>query len=324
MRQRAGGGRAVAALARVGLHPVDQLLERLGRHLRADGDGEIEGGDLGDRLEVADGIVGQRLVDVGIDRHRRDRREQQGLAVRRGGFHRLHADAALGAGAVLDDDGLVEGDAQVLGDQPRQGIARAAGGKREDDADRLAADLGARGREAAARPSPARRQVARPVLRMSFRRIAIRPFRAAKPLLRLSCRRSPHPPCRGSTAHHWVEETLPRHHHRPEPVEGRPRMPAVVRQAHHGVGDRRPSLPLAQILAPQLARARRSRPTRRSGCRGAATCRAGRGSAAPRCVVRCDRRSPQALSAPMSRRRSSSKAGSAPRSRNSLGSASRS
>ena len=58
-------------------------------------------------------------------------------------FTACNADAALGADAVLDNGGLVQGRAHVLGDQSRQGIARAAGGKREDDADRLLPDLGA-------------------------------------------------------------------------------------------------------------------------------------------------------------------------------------
>ena len=49
---------------------------------------------------------------------------------------------------VLDDHGLIERDAQVLGNEPRQGIARAAGGEREDEPHGLAAELGA-GRGAA-------------------------------------------------------------------------------------------------------------------------------------------------------------------------------
>jgi hypothetical protein len=53
-----------------------------------------------------------------------------------------HAEAALAAGAVLDDDRLLEGGAQVLGDEPGGRIARAAGREREHDADGLTRRLG--------------------------------------------------------------------------------------------------------------------------------------------------------------------------------------
>ena len=81
------------------------------------------------------------------------------LAVGRGRLHRLHAEAALRAGAVLDDDGLVERGAHVLGEQPRQRVARAAGGEREDDADRLLAELRVRrtGRRKACRAQQSQR-----------------------------------------------------------------------------------------------------------------------------------------------------------------------
>ena len=68
---------------------------------------------------------------MGIDRHGRHRREQERLAVGRCGLHRLDTEAALRAGAVLDDDRLIEGHAQALGEVPRQRVARAAGGERE-------------------------------------------------------------------------------------------------------------------------------------------------------------------------------------------------
>ena len=97
--------------------------------------------ELRQRFEVVDRIVVERLVDVLVDRHRRDRRDQQRIAVGRRGLHRLHADASGGAGAVLDDDRAVERGVHLVGDQPREGVARAARRERKDDADRLAADL---------------------------------------------------------------------------------------------------------------------------------------------------------------------------------------
>jgi hypothetical protein len=85
---------SIAALARVGLQPIDKLTERFRRHLRADRDGEIERRDLRDGLEIGDRIVGERLVDVAVDRHGRNGAEQKRLAIRCGRLHGLHADAA--------------------------------------------------------------------------------------------------------------------------------------------------------------------------------------------------------------------------------------
>jgi len=58
-------------------------------------------------------------------------------AVRRSAGHRLHADVAAGAGAVLDHEGLAEADLQPLGQHPRQRVLRAAGAEQHDDLDGL-------------------------------------------------------------------------------------------------------------------------------------------------------------------------------------------
>ena len=110
--------------------------------MRSNGERKIEGGDLRERLEVGNRIVGERFVNVLVNRHRCDRREQQCLAIGRSCLDRLHAEAALGASAVFNNDRQVESGAQVLGQQPGERVARPPGGEREDDADRLCTDLG--------------------------------------------------------------------------------------------------------------------------------------------------------------------------------------
>ena len=54
--------------------------------------------------------------------------EQQGVAVRPGAGHGLGADIAGGAGAVLDDDGLLELAAQAGGEDARDDVAAAGEG----------------------------------------------------------------------------------------------------------------------------------------------------------------------------------------------------
>jgi hypothetical protein len=69
---------------------------------------------------VSGGVVGERFVTVLVNRHRCDRREQQCLAIGRSclDLDRLHAEAALGASAVFNNDRQVESGAQALGQQP--------------------------------------------------------------------------------------------------------------------------------------------------------------------------------------------------------------
>ena len=79
----------------------------LGLHRRIDEKEHRSGADQTDRREVADRIVMHALLDCRNDGVRHVG-EQQGVAVRRGFGGDLDADAAAGAGTVVDDDWLAE------------------------------------------------------------------------------------------------------------------------------------------------------------------------------------------------------------------------
>lgn len=135
--RRAGAGGAVGQFARAGLGHRDQFFQVF-RRQRGVGDDDLVGvGDVDDRLEIPDRVVGlagvqRRVDDVGwadVD---------QGVAVGHGAGDGLGADQATGAGTVVDDDVGAEDPAHFLADRARQGVAGAAGGQRHDHADDFA------------------------------------------------------------------------------------------------------------------------------------------------------------------------------------------
>jgi hypothetical protein len=128
------------------------FLEVLDRHLLGIHRHHIRGvGEVGDRLEILDGIVGQIVGAAGgIDRHCRHRRDGQHVAIgsRLGGFGR--ADGAARAALVFDHQGLAELLAHALGDQAGDDVGGAAGSERHDHAYGMAGilvgSLGGRGK----------------------------------------------------------------------------------------------------------------------------------------------------------------------------------
>ena len=72
------------------------------------------------------------LVDERDEGRGHDRRRQDGVAVRLGVRNRFSRDPSAGAGAVVDDDGMVGG-VDAARDDPREDIEAAAGGKADDD-----------------------------------------------------------------------------------------------------------------------------------------------------------------------------------------------
>jgi hypothetical protein len=86
-----------------------------------------------DMGEVLDRVVAEILRH---DRHGQVRGrvgDEQRIAVGLGLRHIGGADAAAGAGLVLDYEGLPEHGLEMIGDQPRRGIARPAGSGRHHD-----------------------------------------------------------------------------------------------------------------------------------------------------------------------------------------------
>ncbi len=80
-------------------------------------------------------IAGLRLRDR-QDGKRADRRERERVAVGRKFQRSLRSDEAAGACPILDDDLLSERLRELAGHEARDGIGRAAGRKRNDQAQR--------------------------------------------------------------------------------------------------------------------------------------------------------------------------------------------
>ncbi len=135
MRDRAAAARRIGDLARPRRHVSDELAERAHRQPVVDREREVVGTDHGDGREVGHRIV-RRLGHRRQDAELGQRRHQKRVAVGRGTHHRLGADCAVGARAVVDQHVLVEARAQPLGAQPRDRVGVAAGGEAHDDADR--------------------------------------------------------------------------------------------------------------------------------------------------------------------------------------------
>ena len=101
-------------------------LQRVGRKRLVDGDDERRRRHHRDRHEILVGIV----VDLGgqrRQRQQRDRRRTTACSRRLGVRHVGGADDAARADLVLHDEGLLEGDVQALGRDPRHHVGDAAG-----------------------------------------------------------------------------------------------------------------------------------------------------------------------------------------------------
>ena len=154
LRRGAETGIGDGIFARIGLQQRDQFLDRLGRN-RGMREHDIRrcAGQC-DRCEILVRIVGIVGVKARID-HEARTRHQDRRAVGRGTGDLGHADIAAGAGTVLDIELLAEALRQLVGQQPRHEVARAAGGERRDDLHRMGG-IGDRGK-ARAGPDQARR-----------------------------------------------------------------------------------------------------------------------------------------------------------------------
>jgi hypothetical protein len=136
MQRRTRARRSKAALPGIAFAPCDEIGQRLhaGGDHRTDREQHGRGVEGGHRREILQRIA-ERLVDVRVERHGHGRRHDHDRAVGGAVLQHVHRDAAARTGTVLDDRrGRIRLD--VLGDEPRGDIARAARGKANQDARR--------------------------------------------------------------------------------------------------------------------------------------------------------------------------------------------
>ena len=89
------------------------------------------------RAEIAGWIVGKLLVNRGGNRLARGDAEQQGVPVGRGLRHRICAYGSAGAGPILDNKRLAQARRELVGDDAREQVGRAARRKGRDDSYRF-------------------------------------------------------------------------------------------------------------------------------------------------------------------------------------------
>ena len=133
VRHGTGPRGGVVGLARIGLHPGQQRPGIAGRRARSGGQREIEGAHQRHRAEVLDRVIAQVLVKPGLDHQRPTGRKHQGLAIRSGPPELAQRDASAGAGLVVHDHVLTQGDPHLVSQQTRHDVHRAT--RREADQD---------------------------------------------------------------------------------------------------------------------------------------------------------------------------------------------
>ncbi len=135
--EAAGARRRVRILARVGLQHGQEFLVVLGREARVHRDHVGHVGQVGDGLEVLDRVVRQLGVAGRVHGHGRDRRDADGVAVGRGLGDGVGADRTAPAGAVFHHHRLAQDAAHLVRRATADDVGGAAGGERNDQADRL-------------------------------------------------------------------------------------------------------------------------------------------------------------------------------------------
>ena len=100
------------------------------------GERERDVAQPGDRLEISDRIVGELLEQVLVGGMRRVAGDEHGMPVGRSARHVRRRGLAAGARDVLDDDRPALRGIELLAQDARKRIGRAAGGERDDELDR--------------------------------------------------------------------------------------------------------------------------------------------------------------------------------------------
>jgi hypothetical protein len=142
----AGAGARPVELAGVRLRLGDQLGHALDFGLRGKHEGVGRRADHHHGDEILERIIARLRVQARID-HIGARADQQGVAVAGRARRGRNADIAAGAAAVLDDDRLAQGLAELGVDQPGRDVGAAAGREAGDDGDLSLGIVRARGVE---------------------------------------------------------------------------------------------------------------------------------------------------------------------------------
>ena len=122
-------------LARLGLQLGRELGCGLDRAFGIDQQDEGRGEHARDRREVLDRIVGELVVERGIDGLRHGRGGKQREAVRLGARHQFGGRYAVAAAPVVDHHRLAPQGRQTLGIDPRADVGGRTRRKRDDDGD---------------------------------------------------------------------------------------------------------------------------------------------------------------------------------------------
>ena len=136
-RQMAGCANARAReidLRRVFSGVVDQLFQAPGGHVLVDDEHTGQDGQLRDRGQIIDRIVGQPRHQVRVGHLRPWRRIQQGVSVGRGLGHEVRAQGGAPSGLVVHDDGLPQPFAQGAGNGTCHDVGPAARRERHHQA----------------------------------------------------------------------------------------------------------------------------------------------------------------------------------------------
>jgi hypothetical protein len=114
----------------------DELGHRIRRHIVGRGKQQRRPRDADDRLHRLRKVELIAGSEVGVDGDHRIRHQEDGVSVGLGARGRLRRDHAVGPRLVLNDDGYFEVLAELLADDPSQGVGLPSRGIADQDRDR--------------------------------------------------------------------------------------------------------------------------------------------------------------------------------------------